>query len=76
MLDLFLPLWLAALIVTVVLFAVAGILALLGKKQVTRAVAAGAAGSHRQRQGGRRRGQARGEGQGPGMSEKNGSSER
>ena len=35
--DLFLPLWLAALIVTVVLFAVAGILALLGKKQVTRA---------------------------------------
>ena len=37
-LDLFLPLWLAGLIVTVVLFAVAGILALLGKKQVTRAV--------------------------------------
>jgi len=37
-LDLFLPLWLAALIVTVVLFAVAGILALLGKKQVTKAV--------------------------------------
>jgi uncharacterized membrane protein YqjE len=35
--DLFLPLWLAALIVTVVLFAVAGVLALLGKKQVTRA---------------------------------------
>jgi uncharacterized membrane protein YqjE len=35
--DLFLPLWLAALIVTVVLFAIAGILALLGKKQVTRA---------------------------------------
>jgi len=35
--DLFLPLWLAALIVTVVLFAVAGILALLGKKQVTKA---------------------------------------
>jgi uncharacterized membrane protein YqjE len=37
-LDLFLPLWLAALIVTVVLFASAGILALLGKKQVTQAV--------------------------------------
>jgi uncharacterized membrane protein YqjE len=37
-LDLFLPLWLAALIVTVVLFAAAGVLALLGKKQVTRAV--------------------------------------
>jgi uncharacterized membrane protein YqjE len=35
--DLFLPLWLAALIVTVLLFAVAGILALLGKKQVTKA---------------------------------------
>jgi hypothetical protein len=32
------PLWLAALIVTVVLFAVAGILALLGKRQVSRAV--------------------------------------
>ena len=37
-LDLFLPLWLAALIVTVVLFATAGVLALLGKKQVSRAV--------------------------------------
>ncbi|HEV7961390.1 MAG TPA: phage holin family protein [Actinoplanes sp.] len=37
-LDLFLALWLAALIVTVVLFLVAGILALLGKKQVTKAV--------------------------------------
>ncbi|GAA3917727.1 phage holin family protein [Actinoplanes auranticolor] len=37
-LDLFLPLWLAALIVTVVLFAAAGVLALLGKKQVTQAV--------------------------------------
>jgi uncharacterized membrane protein YqjE len=35
--DLFLPLWLAALIVAVVLFAIAGILALLGKKQVTKA---------------------------------------
>lgn len=33
--DLFLPLWLAALIVTVLLFAVAGILALLGKNQVS-----------------------------------------
>lgn len=37
-LHLFLALWLSALIVTVVLFASAGILALLGKKQVTRAV--------------------------------------
>jgi len=37
-LGLMMPLWLAALIVTVVLFLVAGILALLGKKQVTRAV--------------------------------------
>ena len=37
-LDLFLPLWLAALIVAVLLFAAAGILALLGKKQVTKAV--------------------------------------
>jgi uncharacterized membrane protein YqjE len=37
-LDLFLKLWLAALIVTVVLFAVAGVLALLGKKQVSKAV--------------------------------------
>jgi hypothetical protein len=36
-LDLVLPLWLAALIVTVVLFAVAGVLALLGKKQISRA---------------------------------------
>lgn len=33
-LDLFLPLWLAALIVTVVLFAIAGVLGLLGKKEV------------------------------------------
>jgi hypothetical protein len=33
-LDLFLPLWLAALTVTVVLFAAAGVLALLGKKHV------------------------------------------
>lgn len=37
-LDLMMPLWLAALIMTVVLFAVAGVLALLGKKQVTQAV--------------------------------------
>jgi uncharacterized membrane protein YqjE len=36
--DLFLDLWLAALIVTVALFLVAGILALLGKKQVTKAI--------------------------------------
>jgi putative superfamily III holin-X len=37
-LGLFLELWLAALIVTVALFLGAGILALLGKKQVTKAV--------------------------------------
>jgi uncharacterized membrane protein YqjE len=37
-LDLFLDLWLAALIVTVALFLGAGILALLGKSQVTKAV--------------------------------------
>jgi uncharacterized membrane protein YqjE len=37
-LDLFLPLWLAALIVTVALFAIAGVLALLGKWQITKAV--------------------------------------
>ena len=36
--DLFLPLWLAALIVTVALFLIAGILALVGKSQVTKAV--------------------------------------
>jgi uncharacterized membrane protein YqjE len=37
-LNLFLELWLAALIMTVVLFLIAGILGLLGKKQVTKAV--------------------------------------
>jgi hypothetical protein len=37
-LDVVLPLWLAALIVTVMLFATAGVLALLGKKQLSRAV--------------------------------------
>ena len=37
-LDLFLDLWLAALIVTVLLFIGAGILMLLGRRQVTRAV--------------------------------------
>ena len=36
-LDLVLPLWLAALIVTVVLFAIAGILAMMGKKKVDQA---------------------------------------
>ncbi|RZU49033.1 putative superfamily III holin-X [Krasilnikovia cinnamomea] len=36
-LDLFLPLWLAALIMTVVLFAAAGVMALLGRKQMRRA---------------------------------------
>ncbi|MCO8276959.1 phage holin family protein [Actinoplanes sp. TRM 88003] len=37
-LDLFLPLWLAALIITVALFALAGVLALIGKNQVSKAV--------------------------------------
>ena len=36
-LDLWLPLWLAALIVTIVLFATAGLLALIGKSQVQKA---------------------------------------
>jgi uncharacterized membrane protein YqjE len=36
--DLFLPLWLAALIIATSLFLIAGILALIGKKQVTKAV--------------------------------------
>ncbi|MEU8813166.1 phage holin family protein [Actinoplanes sp. NPDC048796] len=36
--SLFLDLWLAALIVTVALFVVAGVLALIGKKQVSKAV--------------------------------------
>jgi uncharacterized membrane protein YqjE len=36
--HLFLPLWLAALIVTVALFALAGVLALIGKNQVSKAV--------------------------------------
>jgi uncharacterized membrane protein YqjE len=36
--NLFLDLWLAALIVTVALFALAGVLALIGKKQVSKAV--------------------------------------
>jgi uncharacterized membrane protein YqjE len=36
-LDLALPLWLAALIVTVALFAAAGVAALVGKKQVSQA---------------------------------------
>lgn len=40
LLDLVLPLWLAALIVAIVLFAVAGIAALLGKKQVAQATPA------------------------------------
>ncbi len=38
MLDIFLELWLAALIVTVSIFLIAGILALFGKNQVTKAV--------------------------------------
>ena len=37
-LDLVMPAWLAALIVAVVLFAAAGVLALVGKKQVQQAV--------------------------------------
>jgi uncharacterized membrane protein YqjE len=39
-LDLVLPLWLAALVVTVVLFVGAGVAALLGKKQVAQATPA------------------------------------
>jgi hypothetical protein len=35
--DLFLPLWLAALIVTAALFVLAGIMALFGKSQVSKA---------------------------------------
>ncbi|MEU6076537.1 phage holin family protein [Micromonospora sp. NPDC047074] len=38
LLDLVLPAWAAALIVAVVLFAAAGVLALVGKKQVSQAV--------------------------------------
>ncbi|TDB77666.1 phage holin family protein [Micromonospora sp. KC723] len=38
LLDLALPAWAAALIVAVVLFLIAGVLALVGKKQVSRAV--------------------------------------
>ncbi len=38
LLDLVMPNWLAALIVAVVLFAIAGVLALIGKKQVSQAV--------------------------------------
>jgi uncharacterized membrane protein YqjE len=37
LLDLAMPLWVASLLVTVVLFAVAGVAALIGKKQVTQA---------------------------------------
>ena len=37
LLDLVMPLWLSALIVTLVLFAVAGVAALVGKKQVSQA---------------------------------------
>lgn len=39
-LSLFLDAWLAALIVTVVLFAIAGVVALMGKKQVSKATPA------------------------------------
>jgi uncharacterized membrane protein YqjE len=39
-LDLMMPAWLAALIVTVVLFAIAGVVALVGKKQVSQATPA------------------------------------
>ena len=39
-LDLALPLWLSALIVTVALFAVAGVAALMGKKKVSQATPA------------------------------------
>jgi uncharacterized membrane protein YqjE len=36
--DLFLPLWLASLIVTVALFVLAGVMALIGKSQVSKAM--------------------------------------
>ena len=36
--DIFLPLWLSALIWTVAIFLIAGVLALIGKNQVTKAV--------------------------------------
>jgi uncharacterized membrane protein YqjE len=39
-LSLLMPAWLSALIVTVVLFAIAGVVALMGKKQVTQATPA------------------------------------
>jgi uncharacterized membrane protein YqjE len=39
-LSLLIPAWLSALIVTIVLFAIAGIVALMGKKQVTQATPA------------------------------------
>jgi uncharacterized membrane protein YqjE len=39
-LSLLIPAWLSALIVTVVLFAIAGVVALMGKKQVTQATPA------------------------------------
>jgi uncharacterized membrane protein YqjE len=39
-LSLLMPAWLAALIVTVVLFAIAGVVALIGKKQVSQATPA------------------------------------
>ncbi len=46
-LDLFLPAWVAALIVTAVLFAVAGILAMMGKKKVDQATPLAPSGHRR-----------------------------
>jgi uncharacterized membrane protein YqjE len=40
LLDMVMPLWLAALVVTVVLFVVAGVAAMIGKKQVSQATPA------------------------------------
>ena len=54
-----LPDWLSALIVGVVLFAGAGLVALLGRKEVQQATPAGARARHRGRQGGPRRGEGR-----------------
>ena len=54
LLDLALPLWAAALIVTGVLFAIAGVAALIGKKQVVPGDPARPREGHRRREGRRR----------------------
>ena len=52
--------WIAALIVAVVLFAIAGILALTGKKEVEQATPRSSGTGDREHQEGHRRGQAEG----------------